>query len=177
MAISKCWKCLRGSIILMVLPLLINGCFRYSFSGSGPSHIKTIAIPLFDNATAEYGVVERLTDELILAFQNDNTLKITDEKSADAVLSGTLVRVTDVPYTYEGEGEANNFNVGEYKLTLTVKLSYFDQVKDELIWEQEVQDWGTYNHTTGAPEERDEGFNEAIEKLSEDILNMTVSGW
>ncbi len=161
----------------LILPLLLVGCFRYSFSGAGPGHIKTIAIPLFENTTAEYGVVERLTDALILAFQQDNTLKITDEESADAILLGRLVRVEDVPYTYEGEGETANFSVGEYKLTLTVKLKYIDQVKDEVIWEQEVRGWGTYNHTSGTPEEREEGFDEAIEKLTEDILNMTVSGW
>jgi hypothetical protein len=166
-----------GILLIVSAGLLSTGCFRYSFSGSGPGHIKTIAIPLFDNVTAEYGVVERLTDELILAFQKDNTLKIADKESADAVLLGSLIRVEDVPYTYESEGETANFSVGEYKLTLTVKLKYVDQVKGEVIWEQEVSDWGTYNHTSGAPEEREEGFDEAIEKLTEDILNMTVSGW
>jgi hypothetical protein len=164
-------------VILLVSALSFAGCFRYSFSGAGPSHIKTVAIPLFSNTTAEYGVVELVTDELILAFQQDNTLKIVDEDAADAVLWGTLRRVEDVPYTYEGEGEAKNFSVNEYKLTLVIDLEYYDQTKEETIWHQEVSGWGTYEHVSGTPEEREVGVKEAVDKLAEDILNLTVSGW
>ena len=174
-------RCAFSSLILLLGIVLVSnlcGCFRYSFSGAGPGHIKTIAIPLLDNRTAEYGIAERITDELILLFQIDNTLKIVDEEDADAVLRGRLLRVKDVPYTYEGEGEeAQNFSVGEYKLTLVVGLEYYDQAKDELIWVQEVEGWGTYDFETGAPDERDEGFDEAIDKLIQDILNLTVTGW
>lgn len=155
----------------------LNGCFRYSFSGAMTGDIKTIAIPLFENRTAEYGIVEQITDDLILTFQNDNTLKIAGDDAADAILQGTLVRVVDEPYTYEGEGETQDFSVGEYKLTLFVSLEYYDRRKGETIWAQDVQSWGTYTFVTGAPEERDAGFSEAIKKLSEDVLNLTVSGW
>ncbi|TKJ41740.1 hypothetical protein CEE37_04000 [candidate division LCP-89 bacterium B3_LCP] len=168
------------SLIVMIALLAIftfGGCFRYSFSGAMTGDIKTLAIPLFDNRTAEYGVVESITDELILKFQQDNTLMIVDEGEADAVLFGTLIRVIDEPYTYSGEEEASSYSVGEYKLTLVVHIDYFNRRKDENIWSQEVKAWGTYDHSTGAPEERDAGFSSAIVKLSEDVLNLTVSGW
>ncbi len=152
---------------------------RYSFTGAVPSHLKTVAVPLLQNQTAEYGVAERITDEVISRLQRDNTLKIADPSTADAVLRGSLMRVEDVPYTYSGSGEAQsqNFSVGEYRLTLVVKIEYFDQTKNERIWEQEFRAWGTYNHTTGSPEEREQGFQEAVAKLADDILNQTVSGW
>ncbi len=171
---------LKTTLIIALSLFIMSGlcgCFRYSFSGAGPSHIKTIAIPLFENSTAEYGVVEQITDDLILAFQQDNTLKIADENNADAVLWGRLKRVEDIPYTYGGEGETSSFSVGEYKLSLIVELEYYDLTKEEVIWKENVQGWGTYDHSTGSPEERNEGFQEAIDKLAEDILIMTVSGW
>jgi hypothetical protein len=171
-----------SALVVLGLTLNLNGCFRYSFSGAMTGDVRTVAIPLFDNRTAEYGVVEQITDNLILTFQKDNTLQIADEETADAVLRGTLVRVIDAPYTYEGEGEAQDFTVGEYKLTLYVSLDYYDLRKGEMIWSQmiwsqDVQGWGTYQYVSGAPEERDAGFTEAIRKLSEDVLNLTVSGW
>jgi hypothetical protein len=92
------------------------------------------------------------------------------------VLRCTLTRVEDVPYTYGGSG-SQNFNVGEYRLTLVVQVEYTDQTKNEKIWTREFRNWGTYNHQTGAPEERDQGFQEAIEKLADDILTQMVSGW
>lgn len=179
---AEIWGHLRSPLCLIfllgaILPCSLCGCFRYSFSGAVPGHIKTIAVPLFENRTAEYGVVEQITDELILVLQKDNTLKIMDEDDADSILHGTLLRIEDVPYTYEGEGEAQNFSVGEYKLTLIVNLEYYDQVKGEVIWTQEVSGWGTYDYVTGAPDEREDGFAEAIDKLAQDILNLTVSGW
>lgn len=154
-----------------------SGCMRYSFSGAVPGHLKTVAVPLFENQTAEYGVVERITDKVIQDIQRDNTLKITDENSADSILRGTLLRIEDTPYTYSGQEQVQSYSVGEYKLTLTVQITYSDQTKGEDLWTQEFRAWGTYNYVTGAPGEREEGFQEAIDKLAEDILNQTVSGW
>jgi hypothetical protein len=158
---------------------LFVGCFRYSFSGAVPSHLKTIAVPLLQNQTAEFGIAERITDQVISEFQRDNTLKIADPDNADSILRGSLVRIEDEPYTYSGagEGQAQNFSVGEYRLTLTVRLEYFDQTKSEVVWQKDFSNWGTYDHSTGSPEEREQGFDEAIQKLAEDILNQTVSGW
>jgi len=158
---------------------LFGGCFRYSFSGAVPSHLKTIAVPLLDNQTAEFGIAERITDQIIGEFQRDNTFKIADSDNSDSILKGSLLRVEDTPYTYsgQGEGQAQNFSVGEYRLTLVVRIEYIDQTKNETIWQREFSDWGTYDHTTGSPEEREQGFQEAIKKLAEDILNQTVSGW
>jgi hypothetical protein len=172
---------LRKSAILTIIIIsvfsLFSGCMKYSFTGAVPTHLKTVAVPLMANQTAEYGVVERVTDALILRLQRDNTLKIADQSTSDAVLRGTLVRIEDVPYTYSGEAQPSTFSVGEYRLTLVVKIEYYDQTKGEVIWEQEFRNWGTYNHVSGAPEEREPGFDEAINKVTEDVVNQMVSGW
>ncbi len=151
---------------------------RYSFTGAMPSHLKTVAVPLLKNETAEYGVVEQITDKIISEIQRDNTLKIVDLNGADSVLRGTLLRVDDVPYTYDQQsGGGQNFSVGEYKLTITVRMQYYDQKNDQVVWEQDFSAWGTYQHTSVSPEERQAGFQQAIEKLAQDVLNQTVSGW
>ncbi|MCH7954892.1 MAG: hypothetical protein IIC40_04020, partial [Candidatus Marinimicrobia bacterium] len=42
---------------------VVIGCGPYSFSGSSiPSHIKSVAIPIFENETAEFGIKEKVTD-------------------------------------------------------------------------------------------------------------------
>jgi hypothetical protein len=150
---------------------------KYSFTGAVPTHLKTVAVPLVKNQTAEYGVVERLTDALVSRIQRDNSLKIADQGSADAILRGTLVRVEDVPYTYSGQEQPSSFQVNDYRLTLVLKIEYFDQTKNEVIWNQEFRNWGTYTHTTGAPDEREVGFEGAITKVADDVVNQMVSGW
>ena len=51
-----------NTIILLFTHFLLVGCGFYSLAGSIPSHIKSIAIPLLDNQTAEYGITEDITD-------------------------------------------------------------------------------------------------------------------
>ena len=46
-------------------------------AGSIPPHIKSIAIPLMDNQTAEFGLAEDITDGIIEQF-NDCLLYTSD---------------------------------------------------------------------------------------------------
>ena len=46
---------------LCLVFLVSIGCFKYSFTGSLPSHIQKVAIPLFENNTSFTGVNQDLT--------------------------------------------------------------------------------------------------------------------
>ena len=85
----------RSPFILAIL--LCSGC--YSFRGQVAGEIKSIAIPTFQNETAEFGIAETITAQLIQGFQRDGVLKIKGEDQADAVLLGRVLRVEDQPYT------------------------------------------------------------------------------
>jgi len=87
-------------LLLLILPLLLqlSGC--YSFTGASvPPHLKTIAIPLFDDqsGSGKPGLRELLTNKLLEKFRQDNSLSITDKASADAILEGTITSVLDQP--------------------------------------------------------------------------------
>lgn len=147
--------------------LLFWGCGIYSFSGSSlPSHIRTVAIPLFEDKTAEFGIDQQLTDILIDAITQDNTLKIAGPRSADSILKGTILRVEDSAGQYDQDEIASDFRV-----TITCKVIFEDVKKRKTLWEETYSRWGSYN------DDRNEGIEEAMEKLSTDILNRTVSGW
>ena len=72
----------------------------YSMAGSIPPHIKSIAIPLVENQTAEFAMAETVTDHLVSKFTKENILRMTDEKSADSIIKGIILKVDDGPYTY-----------------------------------------------------------------------------
>jgi len=147
--------------------LIIWGCGIYSFSGSNlPSHIKTVAVPLFENETPEFGIDQELTDGVIEKITHDNTLKITQNRSADSIIKGKILRVVDRAGQYNKDEKASSFRV-----TITVDVSFVDLKKRKTIWQATWSQWGDYT------DNRDEGIREAIDKLSVDILNKTVSGW
>lgn len=147
--------------------LILWGCGTYTFSGSSiPSYIKTVAIPLFEDRTAEFGIDQQLTDALIDAITQDNTLKIAGSREADSILKGTILRVEDSAGQYDQDEIASDFRV-----TITLKVAFEDAKKRKILWEETYARWGSYE------DDRNEGIQEALEKLSTDILNRTVSGW
>jgi hypothetical protein len=151
--------------------LLQSDCGFYSFSGSVAPHLKTVAVPLFENRTVEFGIAEQLTDAVIDEFTRDNTLKISDRTSADMLIDGVIVRVDDRAGAFD-----QSERVQDMKVYLTVSVTCTDQVKREKLWEERITQWGSYDPSEG-PDARLNGFSEAIEKISQEILNKSVSGW
>ena len=164
----------RGSLLVTVLfPFFLFGC-AYSFTGSSvPPHLKTVAIPLFDDQSGagEPGLREQFTNRLIEQFTRDNSLQVADKKDADSILEGVILAVRDEPLVVEG-GET----VSKRRLTIVVRTAYQDMKLRKKLWEKELSNWGAYEIGAG-PAQRKEGIDEAIRKLTEDILLATVSGW
>jgi len=158
-------------IAIPMLVLLMQNCAFYSFSGSLDPHLKTVAIPQFDNRTAEFGVAEDLTEGVINEFNKDNTLKISDRSTADLLIEGVVLQVEDRAGAFD-----QNEEVQDLKVYLSVQLKCTDQVKHEVMWQERLTQWGSYDPSLG-PDARRDGIAEAIEKLGQDILNKTVANW
>jgi hypothetical protein len=147
--------------------LTLARCGNYSFSGASlPPHLKTVAVPLFDNRSPEFGVDQRITDGVIEAITKDNTLKITDPAAADCILRGILMRMEDRAGQYNEKEEAST-----YRITLSVQATFEDLRKKTVIWQNTFTAFGTYT------DNRDDGITEAVDKLTTDIVNRMVSNW
>lgn len=165
-------KKLAAVCLFGFLGLFAVSCGHYSFSGSTlPAYIKTVAIPLFENKTSEFGISEKLTDAVIDAFTQDNTLKIVDPSLANALISGEITSVTDRASTFNQQEQ-----VQSYRVYVSVRVEFRDQKKRKILWKAALQEWGEYQHSAST-EERQKAIDEAVKKLAEDILNKTVAGW
>ena len=154
--------------------LSLTGC-PYSFTGASvPKHLKTIAIPLVDDQSGfgAAGLRERFTTELTNLFIRDNSLEVADRTTADSILEGVITAVTDAP-SVVGEGEA----VSRRRITLTAKFIYQDMKMRKKMWEKSFSQWGDYESGGAPASQREIGFQEAIKKVTEDVLLETVSGW
>ena len=158
------------SAILFTGPML-SSCGNYSFTGAVAGDIKSISVPLFSNQTAEFGIQETITDALITGFQREGILKIVDESRADAILHGTILRISDTPNTYTANEE-----VSEYRFQITCEIILEKTDTGEALWKESFSTWGNYPYT-GSLSDRQMGIDEALRKLTEDILNRIVSNW
>jgi hypothetical protein len=146
-------------------------CGIYSFSGSLAPHLKTVAVPLFDNRTVEYGIAEEITDTVIQEFTRDNSLKIADRNNADILVEGSIIRVDDRAGAFD-----KTERVQDLKIYVTAHVKATDQVKRTLLWDERLTQWGSFDPSSG-PDSRSDGIREALDKISKEILNKTVSGW
>ncbi len=160
--------CLLFTVYFLLLS--ISGCGVYSFSGSGLSGIKTIAIPVFDNQTGEYGIRETLTEKIAERFVQDNTLKVVNEKIAESILQGVITKYEREAHTFDEQE-----NIEEYIVRIWVKVTFEEKKNKKVIWKEDnLLGWGIYS---AQDETEDLGKERAIEKLAEDIVNKTVKGW
>jgi hypothetical protein len=165
------WLCLFS---FCIISFNCAGC-PYSFTGASVDpHLKTIGIGLFDDQSnyGEMGFREMVTKAVVDKFINDNTLKVTDKKNSDAVLEAVIVRVTDNPATVTA-GET----VNKRRIDISIRVTYTDMVKRKKIYEKEFSNWGDYVASSAGFAQRQEGLKTAIDKIAEDILLQTVSGW
>ncbi len=151
--------------------VFVSGCV-YSFSGSSvPKHLKTIAIPLFEDQSGfgEPGLKENFTTSLITLFVNDNSLQVADRNTADSILEGSIIAVQDAPSVIS-PGE----QVSTRRVTVNVHVTFQDLKLRKKVWEKDFSNWGEYNPSGGT---RTTGLTQAVSKVTEDILIETVSGW
>ena len=159
-----------GSAILVLL--FQAGCYSFS-GGSVPAHLKTVAIPLVDDQSGfgEPGLREQFTTALTNLFIRDNSLEVTNRTAADAILEGVLLPITDAPAVVQ-QGE----QVSRRRITMSVRYTFQDMKLRRKVWEKTFSNWGEYD-SGGGLSKRSDGITEAITKITEDILQETVSGW
>lgn len=161
-------------LFISVMVLNFGGCCMYSFTGASvPEHLKTIAIPIADDRSggAEPGLREMLTEVLTQKFIDDNTLQVTDKTSAHSVLECTIITISDAPAIVTA-GE----QIATRRITVSVQVVNKDLVKRKTLFEKTFSNYGDYP-SGGSIDSRRTAIEEAIEKITQDILLDTVSGW
>ena len=161
---------------LVTTALAATSCAYTTSTALLPPHLKTVAVPVFENGTTEYTLEQDVTEAVISRFVADNHLKVVDEKSADAVIKGRLILYKNAVFCFSQAAQAQ-----EYRVTLTASVTFKDKVKNRELWsEPELVKTSNYYvvDTPGAPAKTElDGRKEAIAKLAEEIVARSVEGW
>ena len=159
--------------VIAVCSVVLGSC--YSFSGASvPPHWKSIALPLFEDESnfGQPALREKITNTLIEKFQRDNSLAIGDRATASVEMKGIITAVeADQPIAV-----AQGTQASRLQITLHVSVSLFDNALKKQAWTKSFTATGNYA-PSGGFSERDAGLQQAIEKLSDDVLLETLSAW
>ena len=152
-----------------------TGCFKYSFTGSLPSHIQKVAVVLFENNTSYSGVNQDLTNKVVDEFINDNTLQIVSESEADIIITGSIGSIIQRAAVVSKDADARE-EVQEYQLVVNVKVKCDDVKNNKVLWQKTISQYGEMD-ASGSLDKQNEAIAIAIEKITEDILNNTLGYW
>lgn len=163
-------------VVLLLAPLAACG---YSLAGRGsslPSYVRTIAIPLFANATSVFDVEQTLTQRVRLEFIGRGKYQVNSEEgNSDALLKGEITGISVRPTAFNQEQQASR-----YEITVIVKVEFTDVKTGKMLYENPAQTFREeYEVTTGAVASDASSFlgqnQQALERIANDFAKTVVS--
>jgi hypothetical protein len=167
---------LRAAVILALVAGM-SGCGFYSFTGASiPPHLRTIAVPLFEDLSVSVAddLDERMTRLLIDRFVGQTRLQLeTSAPDADALLTGRIDRISVEPVAVAGGDIAT-----QNRVTVTVSVRYMDQAEDREVLQRSFT--GTANYDASAGIDRDveiAAILRALQNVADDVFTAATSNW
>ena len=123
---------MRLGAVLLALGTLLGG-WGYTVHGTLPSHINTVAVPVFQNRTAEPAIEGLITRAVVEAFSTNGRLKVVGSDQADAILHGEIINYSVTSIAFD-----QNANVRQYRLMVTVNLRMRDVRRNTMLFRQDA---------------------------------------
>ena len=125
----------------VVLACLVGGCgYSIGLGGNLPSHLKTVAVPVFVNSTQQPAVESVITAAVVNAFVTSGRLKVVSVKEADSILEGNIVGYYLDSIAYNAES-----NVTVYRLRVRVNILFRDIRQSTTLYKQDgLEQWADF---------------------------------
>ena len=135
---------MRGAARLLAalgLAVLLGGCgYTVGLGGNLPSHIKTVAVPIFVNSTEQPAIENQITAAVVNAFVTSGRLKVVPISQADSILEGEIVG-----YHLDSIAFNPSVNVTEYRLRVRVNIKFRDVRENATLWTQDgLEEWADF---------------------------------
>jgi outer membrane lipopolysaccharide assembly protein LptE/RlpB len=154
--------------------VFLSAC-GYHLAGTGttlPKHLKTVAIPVFENTSAEPDIHRNMTNVIRQSFINDGRLKVVNTKNADLVMRGVLNS-----YALQAVSFDSNDVAVEYYVALGVAIDVKDMVKRKQFLKQNFTtkwDFRTTADVINSEAARQTALNDAYKELGNRLVSIVV---
>lgn len=157
---------------VMAALLIIAGC-GYSFRGTLPDHIQSIAVPVFTNRTAEPAVDSVITRAVVEAFSTNGRLRVVRPEGADSLLEGEITGYDLVSLAFDPSAA-----VRRYRLVVTMNLRYRDLRQNRLVYERTgLQERADFQVATAAAQtlvQEDAALRQAAVEIGRAVVALTL---
>jgi outer membrane lipopolysaccharide assembly protein LptE/RlpB len=164
---------LRGAGALALGALVVLAGCGYSLRGTLPSHIKTVAVPIFANRTQEPAVEGLITRAVVEAFSTNGRLKIAKAADADAILDGEITRYEIQAIAYD-----QSANIRQYRLLVTLNLRMRDVREHKVLFErtgvQEQADFRVLGNVSQTISREETALRDAAVDIGRSVVSLAV---
>ncbi|MEI7898761.1 MAG: LptE family protein [bacterium] len=110
--------------------LFSAGCSSYRFRSSVPEELRTLAVPVFENASGFPEIDVVVTQYVLREFEREGTFKIKGVEDASLKLLGKLVKSDTQALSYD-----RNYGVraSEYRYSLVAEITLVDRSTGKLL--------------------------------------------
>lgn len=157
----------------LLLAVLLGGC-GYTVNGTLPSHIKTVAVPIFENRTPEPAIEGLITRAVVEAFSTNGRLKVVSRDQADAVLDGVITSYNISSIAFDKDA-----NVRQYRLLVTLSLRMRDLRRNTMLFQQtdvrEQADFRVQNAVSQTISREETALRAAAVDIGRAIVSLAVA--
>jgi len=117
-------------LFLATALLAAAGCSTYKFSSAVPEELRTIAVPVFENASGYPEIDAVVTQYVLREFQREGTFKIRSLDNASLKLLGKLVKTETQSINYDRNYGSRT---SEYRYTLVAEITLVERGTGKLL--------------------------------------------
>ena len=171
---------LRMSVLAVPLLFLFGfgECYKPVTKSGLPPHIKTIAVPAFQNNAQRFKIEHRFTEAVIKELiHRAHGMRIQSEREgADAVIDGVVKRFNFAGVLLDDQGRARVFEV-----TITAAVTVRDQTTNKVLYDnQNFVFRGEYefaNDPRNFFDEEDPAVMRIARNFAESVVSTLINGF
>lgn len=110
--------------------LLTCGCASYKFRSSVPEELRTMAVPVFENASGYPEIDAVVTQYVLREFQREGTFKICPIENASLKLLGRLTKTELHPLNYDRNYGSR---ASEYRYAIEAEITLVERGTGKLL--------------------------------------------
>ena len=164
-------------VFLTSMLCLLTGSFTECYKPAGrgaalPQHIKTIAIPAFQNQALRFKVEQRFTAALVdEVLRRARALEVrADPQGTDAVLNGAIKSFYVRPAVLDDLGRARLFEI-----SLTVALTLRDQTRNKILYDNQNFVFKEQYEIALDPQQFFSEEGPAVERIAKDFAKSVLT--
>lgn len=169
---------IMNAILALIFLFALVGC-GYHFKGMGltaPVGVRTIAITVLDNRTSESRIETVFTSDIIYEFTRSKVLRVVGKDTADAVLSGTIMSLSEETIAYTA-----SYDSAGRRVTITLNMA-LERADGNVIWsDRALSDKEAFkvdpSHKLATEKNKRVAIEAISDRLAEKIHNRILQGF